>query len=284
LQAVITKQGEGLNPPYFALGFLRHISHGLAEKCGEQFIKEAIMANSTNNSPLNDAEVRRCLALLGPPPVLSSENAKAFEEMLYLSVAAKKPRNMLQVMSLHHSVSCSWIAMRYRRHGTMLIERTARQNQAVRVQRAKFREQRQAARESREVNKLTQGPPDVAKLMQLEDNFEAMIRDTDTTFDAADLERDHNKALYQTIGLQQQLNDLTESQMKMAHGSLQMYELTGMNLGEPADEVPANIIEGSCAEVKDPPAAPEPPSVGPSQEGNSAVPNVAGEPSTNGGA
>jgi hypothetical protein len=235
-------------------------------------------------APLSDEELRHYLALLGPSPVLSSENAKDFDETVYLSVAAAKPRNMLQVISLHHSVSCSWLAMRYRRHAGMLIERTARQNQAARVQRAKLREQRRAERESREVSKLTEGPPDVAKLMQLEDNFDAMISDTDAIFEAADLERDHNKALYQTIDLQQKLNDLAESQMKMSHGSLQMFELTGMNLSEPADEVPANVIEGSCAEVKDPPAAPEPPSVGPSQEGDPTSPNVAGDPSTNGGA
>ena len=239
---------------------------------------------STNNLPLNDADVRRYLALLGPPPVLSSENARDFEETLYLSVAAAKPRNMLQVINLRRFVCCSWFTMRYQRHGTVLIERTARRNREVRAQLEKLQKERQATRESREVDKLTQGPPDVAKMVQLEDNFEDMISDTDTTFEVADLERDHNQALYQTICLQQQLNDLTESQMKMAHGSLQMYELTGMNLSEPADEVPVNIIEGSCADVQDPPATADPPSIDPSQEGGSTASNVAGEASTNGGA
>jgi hypothetical protein len=246
-------------------------------------MKELVMTTrSTSNSPLSDAELRRYLALLGPLPVLSSESAKDFEQTLYLSVAAAKPRNMLQVINLRRFVCCSWFTMRYQRHGTVLIERSARRNREVRAQLEKLQKERQATRESREVDKLTQGPPDVAKMVQLEDNFEDMISDTDATFEAADLERDHNQALYQTIGLQQQLNDLTESQMKMAHGSLEMYELTAMSPGEPEDEV-SDVIEGSCVEVKDVPATADPASIDPSQESGSA-PNVAGEASMNGGA
>ena len=131
-----------------------------------------------NNVALSEAELLRCLALLGPPPILSSEDRKDFEEIFRLVAQCVGPRNMVEVIYLWHFVCASWLVKRYGRHAAVSIERQAQETLKFHAERAKLRQQRKLDRENKEVEKLVQTPADVAYLVRLENNFDAMVAET----------------------------------------------------------------------------------------------------------
>ena len=164
-----------------------------------------------NNVALSEAELLRCLALLGPPPILSSEDRKDFEEIFRLVAQCVGPRNMVEVIYLWHFVCASWFIKRYGRHAAVSIERHAQETFKFHAERAKLRQQRTLDREKKEVEKLVQTPADVAHLVPVGEQLQAMVPETDAILEGTS-ERDHNRALQQGIVLQEQYNALIISQ------------------------------------------------------------------------
>jgi hypothetical protein len=224
------------------------------------------------------------VALFGKPPVLSSEDEKQFAELFHQVADCVKPRNMVEMIYLWHLVCGTWLINRYMRHMTVAIERFAKQNREFREQRAKLREQRQSAQVSREIGKLTESPADLAQLVQLERNFEDMVGDTDAIFAAADLERDHNKALQQSIALQEQLNALIVAQTRIRDEALRQLELFRKGLGSLAKETTESILARQADEPHDLPTPGDAPPIAPSDDEGAAAPTASETSSENGGA
>ena len=74
---------------------------------------------SKSVKPMSEAELLRFRTLMGEPPVLSSEDRAHFEKLFRVTAAAMKPRNMIDVLNLWHSVCASWFINRYNRHATV---------------------------------------------------------------------------------------------------------------------------------------------------------------------
>ena len=219
------------------------------------------------NVALSEAEMLRFLDLLGSPPVLSSENPEHFKEIFRLVAACVKPQNMIEVMNLWHYTCASWFIKRYLRHATLAIERHAAQISAFHAARAALRQQRKSSLERVEVQKLTEAPADVARLVRLENNIDATVGDVDVILDTA--ERDQNRALQQGIALQEQLNTLIISQAAIRNDALQQLEMFRVGLGQLASEATDKVIEAECKEVCDLPHENEAPSIAPSGDENS---------------
>jgi hypothetical protein len=232
------------------------------------------MQNKTNY-PETKAELLSSVTLFGKPPVLSSEDEKRFTEIFYQVADCVRPQNMVEMIYLWHLVCATWLINRYMRHMTVVIERFAKQNREFRAQRAELREQRQSAQVSREVDKLTESPADLAQLVQLERNFEDMVGDTDAIFAAADLERDHNKALQQSIVLQEQLNALIVTQTRIRDEALRQLERFRKGLGSLARQ---------ADEHHDLPEAGDAPPIAASDNEGAAANAASEAPSENGGA
>jgi hypothetical protein len=224
------------------------------------------------------------IALFGKPPVLSSEDEKQFSELFHHVADCVKPQNMVEMIYLWHFDCATWLINRYTRHMTVAIERFAKQNREFRTQRAKLREQRQSAQVSREIDKLTGSPADVAQLVQLEGNHEDMVRDTDAIYAAADLERDHNKALQQSIALHEQLNALIVAQTRIRDESLRQLELFRKGLGSLAKETTESILARQADEHHELPTAGDAPSIAPSDDEGAVAPATSETSSENGGA
>jgi hypothetical protein len=121
---------------------------------------------------------------------------------------------------------------------------------------------------NKEVEKLVQTPADVADLVRLENNFDAMVTETDAILEGT-TERDHNKALQHGIVLQEQYNALIISQTAIRNESLEQLEMFRKGLGQVASEATATILEGECTEVEDLLHEADAPSIAPSEVGNS---------------
>jgi hypothetical protein len=236
------------------------------------------------NEPKTNAEMLSSVALFGKPPVLSSEDEKQFTELFHRVADCVRPQNTVEMIYLWHPVCATWLINRYMRHMTVAIERFAKQNREFRAQRAKLREQRQSAQVSREIDKLTESPADLAQLAQLERNLEDMVGDTDAIFEAADLERDHNKALQQSIALQEQLNALIVAQTRIRDESLRQLELFRKGLGALAKETAESIIARQSDEHHELPNAGDAPPIAPTEDEGAATPVASETSSENGGA
>lgn len=218
--------------------------------------------------PMSEVELLRRVALLGPPPILSTEDQKDFEEVFRLVAQCVKPRNMVEVIYLWHFVCASWLIKRYGRHATVAIERVAQQALTFHTERARLRQERKSQLENKEVQKLTQTPPDVADLVRLQNNFDGMVTETDAILEGV-TERDHNKALQQNIIFQEQINTLIISQTALRNDSLRQLELFRVGLGKMASEATAKILDGECKDVKDLPYQADAPSITPSDAASS---------------
>jgi hypothetical protein len=222
--------------------------------------------------PLSEADTLRHLALLGPLPILSSEDPTNFKEIFRLVAGAVKPRNMIEMICIWHYVCATWIIARYTRHGTVAIERYAHQAVLFREQRAKLRQQYKSDRENEQAQRLVQTPTDVAQMVHLENNIEAAEKDLDDIMHGAISEREHNKAFQQSVAFHEQLNRLIASQTAIRNDSLRQLELFRAGLGQLVSKVTDAVIEGECEEIEDnPPHRGSAPSILPT---NGANPNA----------
>jgi hypothetical protein len=234
--------------------------------------------------PKTKAELLSSVALFGKPPVLTSEDEKQFTDLFHCVADCVRPQNIVEMIYLWRFSCGTWLVNRYTRHSTVAIDRFAKQNREFRAQRAKIREQRQSAQVSREIDKLTESPADLAGLVQLERSHEGMVGDTDAIFAAADLERDHNKALQQSIVLQEQLNALIVAQTKIRDEALRQLELFRKGLGSLAKETTESILGQQADEHHDLPTAGDAPPIAPPDDEGAVAPVASVTSSENGGA
>src|SRR5262245_65154403 len=69
--------------------------------------------------------------LFGPPPVLSSEDPKAYDAMLACILASLKPRDFIEQMLGKDLTDATWDMQRYSRHKALVIERQYREQQEM---------------------------------------------------------------------------------------------------------------------------------------------------------
>jgi hypothetical protein len=224
---------------------------------------------SKSVKPMSEAELLRFRALLGEPPVLSSEDREHFEELFRSIAAAMKPRNMLDVLNLWHCVCASWFINRYNRHATVAIERHTLQMQANEAERARLRKLRASNQEHIEARKLTGSPADVADTVRLHENFEDRIGDADRIFEHSDLERNHNRSLLAMLDSEEKLSRLAITQTAIKNESYRQFELCQMGFGELAGEDTQNFIEGECKAITGPPHEAEASSIVPADDAGS---------------
>jgi hypothetical protein len=76
---------------------------------------------------------------LFPPPVLSTEDKRSFEQILDKVTECVAPQNIIEWMCVRHYVCASWLIERYMRHSTLAIERLVLEQREYSTQRARRR-------------------------------------------------------------------------------------------------------------------------------------------------
>lgn len=152
---------------------------------------------------LTQDEVAELWALFGPPPVLSTENQKAYDTIRAEYVALYRPWNTLQVRAIREVVDQDWEIFRFTRHRTLGIDRRFRnqvENQALRarIQNAQNKEQAQHLAKYQ--------PGDIAQLAQLQAVIEETESDVEKILTRQPDERAHNLALEQGAAFMDQLD------------------------------------------------------------------------------
>jgi hypothetical protein len=123
--------------------------------------------------------------LFGPAPVLSTEDPKAYEEIMRRLMECFRPHDFMEQMLVDDVANASWEMRRLKRHKPLAIERKFRQPlefQANRVKESALNKAKWAARK---------GEPPVHP----EDVLESVVKDVDAIMNRPVEELDHARAL-----------------------------------------------------------------------------------------
>ena|SRR5215510_6343431 len=64
--------------------------------------------------------------LFGPPPVLSTENQKAYDDLTMHLLQVFRPHDLIELMYIRQLADITWEIVRYTRHKTLAIDRKFR--------------------------------------------------------------------------------------------------------------------------------------------------------------
>jgi hypothetical protein len=187
--------------------------------------------------------------LFGPPPVLSTENAKAYDEILARLMQCLDPRDFMERLLIKQLVDCTWEMMRYTRHKTMSIERKFRQRLELQSKAAKASGQNREARlaDSGRANAL-------GSVCELEKIADGAVRDAGETLTHLPHELDQVGALEASIGYHGQLDHLLNAAVARRNDVLEQVERYKHGSGKRLRKTSNAIIE---AEFSDSQPAPQ---------------------------
>jgi hypothetical protein len=216
--------------------------------------KEPGMTQELQNKAniINSAELKE---LLGPPPVLSSEDMKAYDEILARLMECFGPRDFMEQLLIKQWVDENWETMRYARHKTLGIERKARQFREFQAKRAKAQAQTQR------VGSAPYPANELGRMHELEDKIENTANDVDAILDRPTAELDHARALEKSIVYHLQLDQLLNTAVVRRNDVLEQLERYRRGSGKrrKADEI-IDVEFKDVAEISKDPAPPLVPS------------------------
>jgi uncharacterized protein YicC (UPF0701 family) len=216
--------------------------------------KEPTMTQEIQNKAniVNSAELKE---LLGPPPVLSSENAKAYDEIAARLMECFGPRDFMEQLLIKQLVDDTWDSMRYARHKSLGIERKARQLREFQAKRAK------ALAQMRRSGSAPYPATELGRMYELEDTVENTVNDVDAILDRPTAELDHARALEKSIVYHLQLDQLLNTAVARRDDALEQLERYRRGSGKRLRKTSEEIIDAEynvVAQSKDlaPPLVP----------------------------
>jgi hypothetical protein len=191
--------------------------------------------------------------LLGPPPVLSTENAKAYDEVLARLMQCLAPRDFMEQILIKQLTDCTWEMMRYTRHKTLAIEHKVRQRLEFQAQRAKAAAQNRDAQARGLAESDHEPATELGRMSKLEDMVENVVHDVDAILLKPPVELDHVRALEAAIAYHGKLDQLLNAAVARRNDVLEQFERYRHGWGKRLRKASDEIID---AEFND--AEPEP--------------------------
>jgi hypothetical protein len=144
--------------------------------------------------------------LFGPPPVLATEDANAYERLLQGMMHCYAPQDFMEQWLIKQLADNQWEIKRYTRHKPLAVERKSRLLAEVEAKRGKATEQyRQAHAPLPESDGTTQA--DFTRMLALEDKVDGTVQDVDALLLKPDVELLYNRALEAAAVYYSQLDD-----------------------------------------------------------------------------
>jgi hypothetical protein len=242
---------------------------------------------------LTKSQLDRFSATLGAAPVLSSEDARHYNEIWDNLIKRFMPKDFLELLLTRQVQNETWKIMRYTRHQTVAIDRRFQESREFQVKRANEQKARRAAVAKELAEKTGQPATELQRLLDLNDVVMSSLSDVDEILLRPPTEIDHNRALEAGISLHMQLDKLINSAWARRNNALQQLELYREDLGQSWRQISdalvkedREIITVATAETEElarriasPPMAPapadEPPNAVASDHGEPAQKSVA---------
>ena len=133
--------------------------------------------------------------MLGAAPVLSSEDARHYNEIWDNLIKRFMPKDFLELLLTRQVQNETWKIMRYTRHQTVAIDRRFQESREFQVKRANEQKARRAA-VAKELAEMTGQPAtELQRLLDLNDVVMSSLSDVDEILLRPPTEIDHNRAL-----------------------------------------------------------------------------------------
>jgi hypothetical protein len=181
-----------------------------------------------DNHPKVEDQIAWLKTLFGRPPVLSTEDPRAFEEIQAKIIEKLRPRDMIEQIFIWQAAVATWEMIRYMRQKTLMIPR-------------KFRQREEA---------LAQHRAQLLRGRMMKDD-----RQVDADHSAARTadENDHAQALEMGIKYYGKLDDLQQRAIFRLNSALEQLEHYRVGLGLALSQVTQEIIDVEFAEVENQP-------------------------------
>jgi hypothetical protein len=199
--------------------------------------------------PLAEADVRRYMAIFGPPPVLSTEDPKVFEELFFNLVRCQKPRDFQSSMLVWEITVDTWNVRRCTLHGTITIDRSlrARTENQVTAERQMKAQYEKAIRDK--AVGFSQSPRAVAELAELQKMVDDRATRIDAILDRQPNDVDINIAFRSSVEFLHHLDQLHNSADRRRHGKYVLLEKHSALLERLAQEAD-KVVDAEFEEVE----------------------------------
>jgi hypothetical protein len=194
---------------------------------------------ATPSAGLDPAELRQ---LLGAPPVLSTENARSYHEIMGRLLECLAPRDFLEQMLIKELTDCTWEMARYTRHKTLSMERGFREH-------LKFPRQDALAKRLADERLADEGLADERLAARHGEPANAGDGSVGCA-DAIAVELDHARALEVTLGYHERVDKLLITATARRNNVLDQIERYRDGLGCHLRRVTDNIIDAESNAVE----------------------------------
>jgi hypothetical protein len=184
--------------------------------------------------------------LLGPPPVLSTENVSAYNEILARLMQCMTAGDFMEQLLIRDIADATWEARRATRHMTLAIERKFRQERAFKAKRLQSKAQQQAEPMQRPAP--ADGKPMLAHMDDLEDFVVGTVSAVDEILERPAEERDHARAMQNVIDYYLRLNQLLNSALARRDLALEQLERYQRGASRRLRKASDDIIDAQCNE------------------------------------
>jgi hypothetical protein len=195
---------------------------------------------------VNLAELRE---LLGPPPILSTENAKAYDEIVARLMQCFAPADFMEQLLIAQLTDCTWEIMRYTRHKPWAIERKFRQHREFQAKRARAAAQIRDLQVRGLAQSGRQPATELGRMLELEEVVDSVVDDTDEILNRPPVELDHARAFEADIVYQEQLDRLLNTAIRRRNDVLEQLERYRDGLGRRLRKASDEIIDAEFNEA-----------------------------------
>jgi len=185
-------------------------------------------------------------ALFGPPPVLSSESASAYDAMLEQLVQCLRPADFMEQTLIKHLADSNWEIARYTRHKTLMIERKFRQLAEAQKQRSKALAERREALAQERTGKEKKPESALDHMFELAEVVDDLVPDVDAILEQRTQELAHNRALEVGIVFHASLDQLLNFAITRRNIVLQQLEWYRDGLGQDLRRISDQVIGDNC--------------------------------------
>jgi len=200
--------------------------------------------------PMPEAELRRKVALLGPPPVLSTEDTETFEVFFFEFAKCFKVRDMLMLMLVWEYTANSWFIRRYARHSALAVDgwfETTRKNSQLAAKSERRRLEIELERKIQYHRTFGNVAAEVSALqeqitMKVEEIAKLEVPQQAT-------ERDHNDALQRRVDFVSWLDERISNATRRRKEGYDLIEQYSAGLGRTIQETADAILDAEFRQI-----------------------------------
>jgi predicted ATP-dependent protease len=206
------------------------------------------MANVTSTK-LTNAQLSDLSALLGEPPVLSSENAENYQLMWKKLIECFTPTDLMELVLVQQIQTETWKILRFHRHQALAVERRYRESSQFLAERRNALKAKKQALAEELARKSGQPVTEYSMLVELDDNIMSAATDVDKIVAQKPTEIEHNRAMEDGLNFEESIDRLLTFAHKRQNDAVHLLDIYRHGLGQHWREISDKVIDAEALEV-----------------------------------